>query len=375
MNPLRTKISLFIISILLISSTKAQKVPEPVVITGNLAEKGTYKQIYLDTLNNQNPWIFVSSDINSEGNFKLVAPIASADIFRLRLDDKNYMMLILSPGEKISLKIPGSKLGGDAAIEGSFHTQLLYNAMNNAQLFESRKASLNQQYNEIQSSPKRDSLSAIIISQFRANDSLQKVSLKAQMEKTPASLAWIFFQDKLDMTTDFDIINKTEAAIFKAYPENAFVQQYHQQVEVERKTAIGALAPEIALTDPDGKIRKLSSLKGKVVLIDFWASWCGPCRKENPHVVAMYNKYHEKGFEIYSVSLDKERSSWLAAITKDNLSWPDHVSDLKYWKSAGAAAYGVTSIPFTVLVDKKGRIVAKKLRGEELENKVKELCN
>jgi len=91
--------------------------------------------------------------------------------------------------------------------------------------------------------------------------------------------------------------------------------------------------------------------------------------------VAMYNKYHEKGFEIYSVSLDKERSSWLAAITKDNLSWPDHVSDLKYWKSAGAAAYGVTSIPFTVLVDKKGRIVAKKLRGEELENKVKELCN
>ena len=351
----------------------AQQAPDPVVIKGNLAQKGTYNQIFLDTLNGQNPWIFVSSEIDASGNFTLVAPIANADIFRLRLDDKNYMMLILEPGEKVTIKTNGSKLGGDALIEGSFHTQLLYSTMNTSQMFESRKASLNQQYQEVQSSPKRDSLSAVIISQFNANDSLQKAALKVQMEKQPASLAWIFFQDRLDLTNDFDIIDKTDAATYKAYPENEFVKQRHQQVNVERKTAIGAQAPDIALTDPDGKIRKLSSLKGKVVLIDFWASWCGPCRKENPNVVAVYQKYHDLGFEIYSVSLDKDRDSWLKAIAKDNLLWPDHVSDLKYWKSEGAAAYGVTSIPYTVLVDKKGRIVAKKLRGEELENKVKEL--
>ena len=351
----------------------AQQAPDPVVIKGNLAQKGTYNQIFLDTLNGQNPWIFVSSEIDASGNFQLVAPIANADIFRLRLDDKNYMMLILEPGEKVTIKTNGSKLGGDALIEGSFHTQLLYSTMNTSQMFESQKASLNQQYQEVQSSPKRDSLSAVIISQFNANDSLQKEALKVQMEKQPASLAWIFFQDRLDMTNDFDIIDKTDAATYKAYPENEFVKQRHQQVNVERKTAIGAQAPDIALTDPDGKIRKLSSLKGKVVLIDFWASWCGPCRKENPNVVAVYQKYHDLGFEIYSVSLDKDRDSWLKAIAKDNLLWPDHVSDLKYWKSEGAAAYGVTSIPYTVLVDKKGRIVAKKLRGEELENKVKEL--
>jgi thiol-disulfide isomerase/thioredoxin len=351
----------------------AQQAPDPVVIKGNLAQKGTYNQIFLDTLNGQNPWIFVSSEIDASGNFTLVAPIANADIFRLRLDDKNYMMLILEPGEKVTIKTNGSKLGGDALIEGSFHTQLLYSTMNTSQMFESRKASLNQQYQEAQSSPKRDSLSAVIISQFNANDSLQKAALKVQMEKQPASLAWIFFQDRLDMTNDFDIIDKTDAATYKAYPENEFVKQRHQQVNVERKTAIGAQAPDIALTDPDGKIRKLSSLKGKVVLIDFWASWCGPCRKENPNVVAVYQKYHDLGFEIYSVSLDKDRDSWLKAIAKDNLLWPDHVSDLKYWKSEGAAAYGVTSIPYTVLVDKKGRIVAKKLRGEELEIKVKEL--
>jgi thiol-disulfide isomerase/thioredoxin len=352
----------------------AQQAPDPVVIKGTLAQKGTYNQIFLDTLNGQNPWIFVSSEIDAAGNFTLIAPIANADIFRLRLDDKNYMMLILEPGEKITIKTNGSKLGGDALIVGSFHTQLLYSTMNTSQMYESRKAALNQQYQEVQSSPKRDSLSAVVISQFNANDSLQKSSLKAQMEKQPASLAWIFFQDKLDMTNDFDIIDKTDAATFKAYPENMFVKQRHQQVNVERKTAIGALAPDIALMDPEGNIRKLSSLKGKIVLIDFWASWCGPCRKENPNVVAVYQKYHDKGFEIYSVSLDKDRESWLKAIAKDNLLWPDHVSDLKYWKSEGAAAYGVTSIPYTVLIDKKGKIVAKKLRGEELENKIKELC-
>jgi thiol-disulfide isomerase/thioredoxin len=357
-----------------ITTLFAQKAKDEVVITGTIADKGSNKQIFLDTLNGQNPWIFVSSAIDSNGAFKLVAPITATDIFRLRLDDKNYMMVILSPGEKISIKTVGPKLGGDAAIEGSFHTQLLYTAMNTNQLFESRKAALNQQYNEIQSAPNRDSLSAVVINQFRANDSLQKLALKSQMEKYPASLAWIFFQDKLDMSNDFDIIDKTDAATFKAYPENAFVKQHHQMVEVERKTAIGSLAPEIELPDPDGTIRKLSSLKGKVVLIDFWASWCGPCRKENPNVVAIYSKYHDKGFEVYSVSLDKDRSGWLAAIAKDNLTWPNHVSDLKYWKSVGAAAYGVTSIPFTVLIDKKGKIVAKKLRGEDLENKVKELC-
>lgn len=374
MQLLKKKFILIFISVMFTAVSWAQKSQEPVTINGTIADKGAYKQIYLDTLNGQNPWIFVSSAIDDNGNFTLIAPITTTDIFRLRLDDKNYMMLILSPGEKISLKTLTSKLGGDAAIEGSFHTQLLYSAMKNSQMYESRKAKLNQQYNEIQSSPKRDSLAAVIISQFRANDSLQKTDLKTQMEKHPASLAWIFFQDKLDMTNDFDVIDKIDAASFKAYPENPFVKQYHQQVEVERKTAIGALAPEIELTDRDGKIRKLSSLKGKVVLIDFWASWCGPCRKENPNVVNIYGKYHDKGFDVYSVSLDKDRDSWLAAITKDNLIWPNHVSDLKYWKSAGAAAYGVTSIPFTVLIDKKGKIIAKKLRGEELENKVKELC-
>ncbi len=132
-------------------------------------------------------------------------------------------------------------------------------------------------------------------------------------------------------------------------------------------------APEIKLADIDGKILPLSSLKGKYVLIDFWASWCGPCRMENPNVVRTYNKYKDKGFTIYSVSLDNAKPNWINAIQKDGLTWTNHVSDLKGWQSEGAALYSVRGIPATFLLDKNGVIIAKNLRGAMLDQKLAEL--
>ncbi|MCH2045199.1 MAG: TlpA family protein disulfide reductase [Saprospiraceae bacterium] len=132
---------------------------------------------------------------------------------------------------------------------------------------------------------------------------------------------------------------------------------------------IGEEAPQFSEKTPDGKDLALKDFRGKVVLIDFWASWCGPCRKENPNVVRLYNKYKDKGFDILGVSLDKNKERWLAAIEKDQLTW-SHVSDLKGWNCAVAKQYGVRGIPFTVLVDKEGKILGTRLRGTALEQKL-----
>jgi thiol-disulfide isomerase/thioredoxin len=160
---------------------------------------------------------------------------------------------------------------------------------------------------------------------------------------------------------------------------NKTVASAPQQTKPVVGLNLGNLAPEIAQPDPTGKIIPLSSLRGKLVLIDFWASWCGPCRFENPNVVNAYREYKDKkfkggkGFTIYSVSLDANAEAWKAGIAKDGLEWESHVSDLQGWGSVPAATYGVSGIPTNVLINEKGIIIGKNLRGEDLHKALRQL--
>ncbi len=198
--------------------------------------------------------------------------------------------------------------------------------------------------------------------------------MKDEIKTHKQDIAVLMFLDIFPREQNAALHTEVITALHNKYPDHLIVKdRWNYMNSPASKVAIGAIAPDLEYPDPDGKMRKLSDLRGKVVLLDFWASWCGPCRRENPNVTKIYAQYHDKGFEVFSVSLDSDAASWKRAIETDKLVWPNHVSDLKKWQSQAAATYGVRSIPSTFLLDKEGRIVQRDLRGADLERAVKQL--
>lgn len=211
---------------------------------------------------------------------------------------------------------------------------------------------------------------AAVEKQIDALDSTKTEDVYGRYIKAnPASpLAVFVLRDYAGYSINADKIAPIFDRLPAAQKQYAFAKEFKAQIDIAAKTGIGKMAMDFTQTDTLGNPVALSSFKGKYVLLDFWASWCGPCRRENPNVVAAYNKYHDKGFNILSVSLDQEgaKDKWMKAIHDDKLTWT-HVSDLKFWNNEVAKEYGIQSIPQNFLIDPTGKIVGKDLRGEELD--------
>ncbi len=198
--------------------------------------------------------------------------------------------------------------------------------------------------------------------------------------QNPNSASLMPVLSALDPEREFDLYEAIINQLVIGFGDSPTIKEVNKQFlalkekkEAGNMFASGKLAPDFTETKIDGKPMKLSDLRGKVVLLDFWASWCGPCRRENPNVVKLYEKYNKDGFTVMSVSLDQDKAKWQSAIAADGLKWSNHVSDLKGWASSAGKIYQVTGIPFTVLIDQEGKIIKTNLRGEELEIELQQI--
>ncbi|WP_295128994.1 TlpA disulfide reductase family protein [uncultured Chitinophaga sp.] len=361
-------------------------------------EKGDFKidvklanapldKVILEELTTEYPKIVDSSKVTeAQGTFSFKGLVNNQGLYRIRFSDGKFILLALDAGdiaidgdynalEKIAIK------GSD----GSAEIRDLLNKYNEKSITLSR---LRMVLDSLQQSKGSDSLLNVEGVRFQKEIEQLKTDVTSVVEKTKNPATAVFALTLLPPQSEQEMLAyKGELEkLTKRFPQNAFVKSVLTSVEAELKPQqadqqqapdgpekmIGQTAPDFTLADPNGKMVSLSSFRGKYLLVDFWASWCGPCRQENPNVVKAYNAYKNKNFTILGVSLDKTKDQWMKAIAADGLNW-SHVSDLKFWESAVVPLYNISGIPTNILVDPSGKIVAANLRGEALEAKLSEL--
>lgn len=370
------KILISLSVILLLSFCDGNKKNTSFQLKGTLSDSKA-ETLYLEKLGSAKQVIIDSVILDENGNFEFTNYTPKIGFYRIKTNDKNFAMLVLDSADKVTITGSVKDLGNTFKVEGSPETTIFIEYNNLSKSRDIKLDSLNKAFqllmetNKIDSK-RMDSLSAIFETPYNSIINQSNILMVDKISKNTNMYSSIMAIQALDPDKYSDLYKSLDAGLSKKFPNDKNVIMFHEVVERMLSTNIGQFAPEISLPSPDGKEIALSSLKGKLVLIDFWASWCGPCRKEMPNVVKIYSKFKNKGFEIYGVSLDQDKEKWMEAITKDGINWPQ-VSDLKYWDNVAARIYNVQGIPYTVLIDKDGKIIAKNLRGQELEKKIAEV--
>ncbi|HLV53049.1 MAG TPA: TlpA disulfide reductase family protein [Cryomorphaceae bacterium] len=320
-----------------------------------------------------------TTTLDAEGNFSFTVPPARPNFYVLSFDNSQSITLYLDSTETdVEVFADLNTLNRTYQVEGSVESEDLRNLFVTETKYRTELDSLMKAMQQAAASG--DNESRVQLSErYNLLGREYKEYLLRFIDEDSTRIANYNTLQRLDPNNEFEYIQRVRNGLGVSMKGNYFydrlaeeVARFEERKRAEQGFAPGAVAPDIVLPDPEGNLVKLSDYRGNYVLIDFWASWCKPCRVENPNVVAMYNRFASENFEIFGVSLDRSRENWLQAIQDDGLTWPQ-VSDLKFWNSAAARLYNVNAIPHTVLIDPEGKIIASKLRGQALERKLEEI--
>ena len=363
-------------------------------ISGTLVNPVSGGYIFLDELKSNDLTTVDSVKVGVDGKFNFKRDLKTPSFYLLKIKENNFLTMLVAPGEKININSYYDSLNYPLAIVGSKGTESMAEYNKTLRKTINKLTGLHKIYTQNVESPglhqvmeSLDSLAQIYLNEINLytknyidNNISSLVSLVALYQQVAPNVY------VMNPTRDLNYFVKVDSSLSILYPEYEPVTSLHGQVREflantkgEKGTApaaqLGNEAPEISLPAPEGDTIKLSSTRGSVVLLDFWASWCTPCRIENPNLVKAYNLYNKKGFKIFQVSLDKTKEAWMKGIQDDQLGKWIHVSDIQYWNSVVVPLYKIESIPCNFLLDKEGRIIALNLRGEQLQTKLAELFN